>query len=638
MSEITLAEPEAPIRPLVGIRDARLRVEPGQVSTTDLTIRNPSGIVETYDVEVLGPAAAWVSVDPMSVSLFPGDEQDVTLTIQPPMTSRVVAGDYAVGVQVTSQVRLESTATAESVVTIPPFYRFRLLQAQSAYTVRTKATTLVRIVNEGNSTVTYGVQAIDPEGFMKVAPKDPTITLAPGESRWMEINIKVAPKIIGSGFETRSFMITVTPLRDEDLDLAIVDEDSEEIGASIVHRPFIRVRLGALGRLILLLTILGLIAGFLVSRFLANLPAPRSLAPPIPSDLAVGLAANERDVILTWAPSTSATTYAIYALGSAGDPVPPQPQPVIIEPSPGAAAGTAASSGAAARSAGIPRTTGDSLNLPTPVCDNCSQVAEVPSGTTRHVIQDVPAGRACYRILAKRGELQSLYTPKICIEVPEIVDGNGNGTPDAQEVADLTILPCPPTDTTARPVSTTTLAVIWTPSAIPPPGFIPPDAPEAVSILTAPPTSERAGTLAADGFLRGGPVGPGKDGSSGPSVRVCDPAQQVTSWILQRKIFTGWSNVDPAPAAKDTATEVRDLEPGTRYCFRMAAVSAEGESEYTKRFCARTSRGASEQPAEPDPGEQQSTPDPADPADPTGTAPAAPASVVIENLRSTTPR
>ena len=135
---------------------------------------------------------------------------------------------------------------------------------------------------------------------------------------------------------------------------------------------------------------------------------------------------------------------------------------------------------------------------------------------------------------------------------------------------------------------------------------------------------------AEDSVLRGGPVGPDKDGSGGARVSVCDPTKEVTAWVLQRKIFTGWSNVEPAPGSKDTATEVRDLEPGTRYCFRMAAVSAEGESEYTKRFCARTPSGGSSSPEPADPGDAVA---PTAPADPTGTTPAPPASVVIENLR-----
>lgn len=621
MSNSTLADPEAPIRPLVSIRDARIRVEPGQIATTDITVRNPSGIVETYDVTVLGPSAAWASVDPLSVSLFPGDEQDVTLTLQPPMTSRIVAGEYAVGVQATSQVRPENSATTETIVTVPPFYRFRLVQAQSAYTVRTKATILVRIVNEGNSTVTYRVQAMDPEGFLNVGPKDPTVTLAPGESRWIEIRVKVAPKIIGSGFETRSFIITVTPLHDVDLDLAIVDEDSEEIGASIVHRPFIRVRLGVLGRLILLLSILGLIAGFIVARVLNNLPPPTNNSPQIPENITPKLAPNERDVILTWAPSVGATGYAIYALGAAGNPVDAPPQTVILEGPAGAAA---------ARGVGIPRETTLPVNIPTPVCEDCTLIAELPAGTTRHVVENVPPGIACYRILAKRGELQSLFSPKSCIEVPEIVDVNGNGIPDPEEASELTILPCPPTDPTARPVSQDTIAVIWQPSTTPPAGFITPDAPEAAAALAASSMVASEAAAADDSILRGGPIGPDKDAGGGSRVRVCDPTQQVTGWVLQRKIFTGWANVDPAPAAKDTATEIRDLEPGTRYCFRMAAISADGESEYTKRFCARTPASGS---STPEPTEQPDASAPTAPLDPTGTAPAPPASVVIENLR-----
>jgi hypothetical protein len=41
---------------------------------------------------------------------------------------------------------------------------------------------------------------------------------------------------------------------------------------------------------------------------------------------------------------------------------------------------------------------------------------------------------------------------------------------------------------------------------------------------------------------------------------------------------------------------VVDLSPATKYCFRMRATSAEGESVYTKTFCGMTAS-----PASPDP-------------------------------------
>jgi hypothetical protein len=266
------------------------------------------------------------------------------------------------------------------------------------------------------------------------------------------------------------------------------------------------------------------------------------------------------------------------------------------------------------------------------VCEDCSAVTETPSGVSRYVVENVPAGLACYRIAAKTGVNQSLFSQDACTTVPDpaTIDLDGNGVPDAQEAADDASAnmprPCPPSNVAAQAMSSTSIAIVWKKSTEPPAGFQYP----APTIGANPPSP----SAAADG-LRGGPIGPDKPstpststsntGQSSGKVRVCDPSQEVTSWLIQRRILTGWSNITPEPAATDTAVEIRDLTPSTEYCFRMRAVSADGNSRFTKRFCAATlddpNQAAPGSPAMPS---QQS--------DPTGTTAPPSAAVVIEDL------
>lgn len=610
MSNDVIDDPDAPIRPLLVMRDAQLRAEPGQYTVTSAEIRNPGAIVETYTLQILGPAAAWVDVSPEYVSLFPGDGEDVTVTLQPPLSSRIVAGTYAIGLQATSQVRPESTITGEFIATVPAFYRFRCVFGQSSFTVRTKATMLVQVTNEGNSTVTYKITAEDPEGYLNVEPRTPSITLAPGESRWIEVQVKVAPKLLGSSFETRSFLVTVLPVHDADLDLPILDEEPEVVSGGIAQRPVIRLRLGVLGRLILVLTLLGLIAGFFISRWLADIQPPADLAPPVPLEFQAELAPTQTDVVLTWAAAPGASGYSIYAVGSAGDPVPtPTPTPTIIVQLPGG--------GAVAQTAPLRVGLPHASDVDTPVCEDCSAVAQVISGVTRYVVENAPVGRVCYRIAATSGSRQSLFSNAACTVVPDPADRDedGNGIADAQEAeaiaaeeaaaaaAAAEIRPCPPVRVSARATSPNGVAVLWRKADAPPKGYRAPDADPAIAGENAleararevvPLLEPRKSTPL---LLRGG--GPdsgtgtsgaaGGSGSSGASgARVCDTSQDISSWVIQRRLFSGWTNVSPGPTPADTAFEVTGLEPATMYCFRMRAVGPQRSSRFSERFCTMT--------------------------------------------------
>jgi len=602
MSNGTLTGAEAPIRPLVSLSDVQQRLDAGQIGQAEFTVRNPGNIVETYDVIVLGPAEAWVDVMPPMVSLFPGEEDTSTVELRPPMSHRVPAGTYAIGVKAQSQVRPDVSATAEMLVTVNPFYRFRCTMASTTFTLRTRATMLIQVTNEGNSTVTYEVKANDPEGFMNVRPKAPSLTLTPGESQWIEVLVSVAPKLIGSEFNTRSFTVTITPVRDEDLGLAILDEDSEELIGSVLQRPYVRLRLGVFGRLLILLTILGLIAGFFISRWAQEQTPPMSGAPRVPLEFIAESGPGPAEVVLTWQPASGAQGYTIYAVGATGNPRPTPEPTVVVELPPGATAG-----GGAVSRAVIPRVDREPTEqeLAIPVCEGCSEVATVGAGVTRYVVQEVPAGEACYRIAAFADGVQSLFSVATCTDVIEsaLFDSDGDGIPDAEQAGEgedgaggageeELPRPCPPVAVNARAVSTSAVAVLWKKATKPPAGFTAPPPPvETQSGLrgdgTQPGTKPQPGTAPEPGGAAK-PKKPGRNGAQPSKKRICDPEQAITGWTLQRRIFTGWSDVSPAPAPDDTAVEVRDLSSDTRYCFRLRAVSEQGTSRWSQRVCVRT--------------------------------------------------
>lgn len=591
-----------PRRPLLALERTRVRAEPGQALRVDLTVRNPGNVVETYDLRVLGPTEPWVEIVPATISLFPGDEGTATLTLRPPMSSRVVAGHYVVGVQATSEVRPDESSTVELQVEVDPFLRFRAESSFTSVAMRRKGTLLVRVMNDGNSTVTYALSASDPEGYLRTRVKEPQLTLAPGEARWVEVIVIAAPRIIGSSFETKIVMITVTPLRDVDSGLPIVDPEQQTVNGSVLHKPFVRLRMGVFGRLVILLTMLGLIAAFLISRWLANQAAILTGTPVVPMSFSATTDSLNR-VVLTWDPTPGADSYVLYGVGPvAGDPVPAPAPTVIVEPGSSPAGGVGAGVVIPALTPAVtPTRPPTEEEEASPVCLGCTEVATVKGGTTRYVVSDVNAGDACYRIAAQAGAQQSLFSKLACSEVSDaqLVDLDGNGTPDA--VADIASLPpCAPKPFRAKPFASDSVVLLWGEGA-------PPNPQLRNRAMKAP------GGVRMDGGAGTG-TGTGADSGTGTGTGIdaagagCNPDATVTGYVLQRQVLTGWSDISPSPAAADTAFEVDGLPASNLACFRMKALAATGESEYSRVRCAVP--GPATAPASGGPG-ASTAPDPA---------------------------
>ena len=577
---------QAAVPPLVKILKNHTFVTPGQAERVPMTVRNVSGIVESFSLTPLGPAAPWVEVLPTEVSLFPGDEGTATITFRPPRVPGVVAGKYVVAIRALSQVMRDSASTDELLVTVAPYYQASSDIARSTFTVRTKAETQLEIVNRGNATVVYHVSAVDPEGYMKVELEEDKVSLAPGETAWVTLRLKLAPRLLGTANENRMVTAQIVPVRNADTDAPIVDVEPMVQRVTVLHKPFITLRMGWFGRIVFLITILALIMAVVFARVRANTPPENSGAPPVPDNFSATLNDSQQPV-LTWDPSSGATTYSIYAIGTAGDPTTgssPAATP-ITNPVPAVNPTSSTPSNSASPSAV------DAPERPSPVCNNCSEVSTVPAGTTRFVVTDAPPGYDCYRIAAKVGTTQSLFSPRTCLVVPGaniLADTNGSAilTPDRQlqttspsptPTTPTVIAPCPPVEVKAQAIPGGGVALLWKKAEVPPKGMVAPSAVATSALATASAVPAK-------------PPAPAK---------VCDPAKAITGWTAQQQLFSGWSDVTPSGQPNDTALQVADLRPGTEYCFRMRADAADGSSVYAKVVCAKTAGAANPPPLAP---------------------------------------
>ena len=554
-----LGDDAAP-RPLIHLSEDSVTVRPGQSTRLRVTVVNVGSVVETYSLTALGEARAWCTLLPGEISLFPGEEGSSTLVVRPPMSSQTIAGTYEIGVLATSQVRPSSRAASGARLTVTSFISFRSQLARSSLDMRHSTSTQLQISNDGNVRIDCTVSANDPSGVLRVRCDRTEVQLDPGETTWIKLSISGPLHLFGR-FKSRAIRTSVEVVRDDFTGRQPEGERPSLQVATVTQRPLLSLRLGLLGRLAVVLGVLALVLTFVITRLLAYQTPAVSGAPNTPANFAATIVDNNQ-IALTWDASSGASEYDIYAVGLAGDPAStatpaasPGGTPVPTGAAQGPPAAGQKATASTPRTGASPSGSPASSNLPivlpspddrkyaSPVCNNCTNVATVTGNTTRHVIQPLPATPvSCYRIVAKAGNYQSLFSVQQCVNTRAATQAAASAAAAAAAASSQAATPCSPVKMQAQPLSSTAIAILWS---------VPKTAPK-------------------------------KD--------TCSPTAVLTGYEIQRQILSGWTNLPTQPAAADTALEATALQPATNYCFRMRAMTATASSEYTRTFCAKTKK------------------------------------------------
>ncbi|MEU3434556.1 hydrolytic protein [Streptomyces sp. NPDC006863] len=175
-----------------------MTVSPGGTATTTLTVRNDGDIVEAYTLEVVGDCAAWTTVEPARVSLYPGTSETVALTFAPPRSHEVRAGETPLAVRVLPVERPESVAVPESSVTVEPFHELRTELEPRRRRGWLGARFRTAVQNKGNTPVDVALAGKQDGEDLRLAFTPDSKRLEPGESAETVLKVR-ARKLIWFG-------------------------------------------------------------------------------------------------------------------------------------------------------------------------------------------------------------------------------------------------------------------------------------------------------------------------------------------------------------------------------------------------------------------------------------------------------
>ncbi|MDK0523831.1 hydrolytic protein [Streptomyces sp. ML-6] len=173
-------------------------VSPGAEATTTLTVRNDGDIVEAYTLEVVGDCAAWSTVEPARVSLYPGTSEVVAVRLAPPRSHEVRAGETPLGVRVLPAERPESVAVPETTVVVEPFHELRGQLEPRRRRGWRGARFRTAVQNRGNTPVGVVFTGTQEGEELRLALSPGQRRLEPGESAEVGLRVR-AQKLIWFG-------------------------------------------------------------------------------------------------------------------------------------------------------------------------------------------------------------------------------------------------------------------------------------------------------------------------------------------------------------------------------------------------------------------------------------------------------
>jgi hypothetical protein len=152
------------------------------MAVTTVRIRNTGTVVDQFAVSLVGQPAAWTTVIPAMISLFPGAEGTVDLHVAPPRAPGVGFGPVPFGVRVVASEDQDLTTVEEGEVDLRPFVDVSAKLTPRTTESKRKSHHQVIVDNRGNSTVEAEVEAGDPDEHLAFEVRPRVVSVEGGQT------------------------------------------------------------------------------------------------------------------------------------------------------------------------------------------------------------------------------------------------------------------------------------------------------------------------------------------------------------------------------------------------------------------------------------------------------------------------
>ncbi|MEU4569431.1 hypothetical protein [Micromonospora sp. NPDC023956] len=194
----------------VGLAETQLTVAPGDEVVCTVRVRNTASVVDQFTLDLVGDAEPWAEVEPRTMNLLPGTEEEARVTFRPPRSATVPAGDVDFGVRVRGRENPDGSVVEEGRVTVLPFVELAAeLVPRTSRARRTGVHQLV-VDNTGNTETTVEVLPTDPDLLLDFRVRPAAPVLRPGTATFVRLRVRPKKRFLLGPERNLPFQVAVT--------------------------------------------------------------------------------------------------------------------------------------------------------------------------------------------------------------------------------------------------------------------------------------------------------------------------------------------------------------------------------------------------------------------------------------------
>jgi hypothetical protein len=189
----------------VTIEPAELTVDPGGEVTTRVAVRNIGTRVEEFQLIPRGPAAAFSSITPSTLSVYPDDEQRTVVRFAPPRGPQSLAGVAPFDIMASSAIHSDVSDLVRGRLTITSFEDLGAVLTPEVSRGRKPGNHQVSVTHGGNTPVNTQLAFRDQDRELTFEPPGGTAGLRPGAT--VDFQVRVGGSAVPRGLRSRRWSL-----------------------------------------------------------------------------------------------------------------------------------------------------------------------------------------------------------------------------------------------------------------------------------------------------------------------------------------------------------------------------------------------------------------------------------------------
>lgn len=190
--------------------ESSVTLEPGSEASLPAQVLNSGTTVEEVRFQVVGPCAGWATVEPESLSLYPGASGVATITLHPPRSSSVMPGETPLALRVIPMSDAGETVVPERSVNILPFTDVTSEIVPRASHSAWRGRHEVAVDNRGNRHTSIELEAREETERARLVFEPQELNVPPGEAKFAKLRVRPVNRVWRGAPVTHSFQVLVT--------------------------------------------------------------------------------------------------------------------------------------------------------------------------------------------------------------------------------------------------------------------------------------------------------------------------------------------------------------------------------------------------------------------------------------------